>query len=327
MGTKIYDLMEISIEEHGIDWLRESLQAAIELEFATVPVYLCGMWSIKDQGNPVCRSIRSIVIDEMFHMGLACNMLTTIRGTPEVNTQDVIPKYPGPLPGGVRPWLRVALTGLTKQVVEYTYMQIEYPEGGPITMFRGEAYPTIGKFYDAILEAFEKLDSSEITGERQIVRGSRLFAINSFSDAKKAIDRIKRQGEGTSQSPHSDDMGTNPAHYYKFAEILHERKLVRTEDGKWKYEGDSLPFPGVLPVIEVPAEGYPSEAKAQEFDRSYTKMLNHLHNTWSTGDGDELQSAINIMVEEMVGPARELMEKALPDGSGNFCPDFRLGAT
>jgi hypothetical protein len=267
------------------------------------------------------------VIDEMFHMGLACNMLTTIRGTPEVNTQDVIPKYPGPLPGGVRPWLSVALTGLTKQMVERMYMEIEYPEGGPIAMFRGEAYPTIGQFYDAILEAFEKLAPSEITGERQIVRGSRLFAINSFADAKKAIDRIKRQGEGTSQSPYSEDMGTNPAHYYKFAEILHERKLVRTEGGKWKYEGDSLPFPEVLPVVEVPAEGYPAEAKAQEFDGSYTKMLNHLHNTWSKGDGEELQSAINIMVEEMAGPARELMEKTLPDGSGNFCPDFRLAAT
>jgi Ferritin-like len=51
----------------------------------------------------------------MFHMGLACNMLTTVNGTPEINTQAVIPKYPGALPGGVRPWLRVALTGLTKQ--------------------------------------------------------------------------------------------------------------------------------------------------------------------------------------------------------------------
>jgi rubrerythrin len=84
--------MEIPIEEHGVEWLRESLQAAIELEFATVPVYLCGMWSIKDQGNPVRGTIRSVVIDEMFHMGLACNMLTTIRGTPEVHTQRVIPK-------------------------------------------------------------------------------------------------------------------------------------------------------------------------------------------------------------------------------------------
>ena len=152
--TKIYELMQVPAQEHGADWLKQSLQAAIELEFATIPVYLCGLWSIKNQDGPVHSSIRAIVLDEMFHFGLACNMLTTIKGTPEVNTSDVIPKYPGGLPGGVRPWLRVALTGLTKPVVDEMYMQIEYPENGPITMFRGETYPTIGDFYDAILDAF-----------------------------------------------------------------------------------------------------------------------------------------------------------------------------
>lgn len=78
----------------------------------------------------------------------------------------------------------------------------------------------------------------------------------------------------------------------------------------------------IYDLMEVPVEKH-----GVEFNRSYTKMLNHLQNSWSTGDREELESAINIMVGEMIGPARELMEKALPDGSGNFCPDFRLIAT
>jgi len=102
-------------EARDLGWLKESLQAAIELEFATVPVYLCGMWSIEVQSGAAFSSIRSIVIDEMFHMALACNMLTTIGGTPEINTEKVRPKYPGHLPGGVRKGLTVALTGLSKQ--------------------------------------------------------------------------------------------------------------------------------------------------------------------------------------------------------------------
>jgi hypothetical protein len=257
MSTKIYELMQVPAEEHGPDWLRKSLQAAVELEFATVPVYLCGMWSIRDQRGPVYDAIRAIVIDEMFHMALACNMLTTIGGTPEINTQADLPKYPGPLPGGVRPWLRVALTGLTKQVVENIYMQIEYPESGPLAMFAGESFPTIGEFYDAILDAFRRLNQSEITGARQVTRGQKLFAINALADAERAIDRIKRQGEGTSMSPFSDDIGQNPAHYYKFAEILRGRKLVETQDKKWKYEGKIIPFPEVLPVAEVPEGGIP----------------------------------------------------------------------
>jgi len=68
------------------------------------------------------------------------------------------------------------------------YMQIEFPEAGPIAMFLGEPFPTIGDFYDSILDAFRKLSASEITGGRQIARGSKLFAINTLADAEKAID-------------------------------------------------------------------------------------------------------------------------------------------
>lgn len=326
MSTKILDLMQVPAEEHGLEWLRQSLQAAIELEFATIPVYLCGLWSIADQSGLVHDAIRGVTIDEMFHFGLACNMLTTIGGNPKLNTADAIPKYRGPLPGGVRPWLRVALTGLSKPVVEKMYMEIEYPENGPIVMFRGESYTTIGEFYDAILAAFRKLTASEITGARQVTRGSRLFAIKSLADAERAIERIKREGEGTSQSPFSDDIGMKPAHYYKFAEIFRGRKLKEVAPRVWKYEGEELPFPAVLPVAEVPEEGYPGEPKAAEFNRVYTSMLNHLQNAWMTGTSSELGEAVGVMFE-MAGPARELMEKPRPDGSGNFCPDFRLVAT
>jgi len=323
MSTKIFDLMQVPREEHHVNWLRESLQAAIELEFSTVPIYLCGYWSIKNQTGPVLTAIRSIAIDEMFHFALACNMLTTIEGTPVVNTADVSPKYPGPLPGGVRPSLRVALTGLSKDVVEKMYMQIEYPEAGPIAFFRGETYPTIGEFYDAVLAAFRKLPAAQITGVRQVTRGSKLFAIKNLADAEKAIGIIKRQGEGTSQSPFSDDFGTNLAHYYAFAQIWHEHKLIKNAEGKWEYKGDPLPFPEVLPVAEVPAGGYPGEEKAKEFNAAYTAMLNFLQHAWVTGDSTELSNAISVMYE-LEGPARELMQKARPDGAGNFCPDFRL---
>lgn len=182
------------------------------------------MWSIETQSGPVFNSIRSVVIDEMFHMALACNMLTTISGTPQINKEESLPRSPAGLPGGVRPGLRLALTGLTKQVVEKMYLQIEFPEHGPVAMFRGEVFPTIGDFYDAILDEFKKLSRVEITGERQVSRGQKLFAISTVADAEKAITRIKRQGEGTEQlqSPFSDDAGTILAHYYKFAEIFHE---------------------------------------------------------------------------------------------------------
>ena len=99
---------------------------------ATIPPYLCAMWSIKDPADPVRSMIRDIVLEEMSHMGTACNMLTAVGGTPVVNTADVVPTYPGPLPGGVHADLVVSLSGLTKDVVKSTFMEIELPESGPV---------------------------------------------------------------------------------------------------------------------------------------------------------------------------------------------------
>src|SRR5262245_43311966 len=128
----IVQLMAQPASQHDIGWLKEALQAAIQLELSTIPPYLCAMWSIKDPAEPVYDTIREIVVEEMLHMGLACNMLTTIGGAPRINAPDVVPQYPGPLPGGVRPTVRVALSGLTKDVVRDVFMQIEYPESGPL---------------------------------------------------------------------------------------------------------------------------------------------------------------------------------------------------
>jgi hypothetical protein len=325
MNNKIVDLMLAPAEERGLDWLKESLQAAIELEFATIPVYLCGLWSIEIQSGPAFNSIRNVVLDEMFHMALACNMLTAISGTPKINAAESISRYPGPLPGGVRPGLRVALSGLTKRVVENMYMQIEFPEHGPIAMFLGQVFPTIGDFYDAILDEFRKLPPSDITGGRQISRGSKLFPISTLAEAEKAIGRIKRQGEGTAQlqSPFVDDAGTVLAHYYKFAEIFHERRLIKTPEGKFKFEGDTLPFPKVLPMQEVPAAGYP---ESHDFNVQFTTMLNQLQAAWQDGNSVELDNAIETMTMGLADAARVLMATPLPSGEGNFGPSFQLAS-
>src|SRR5262249_36943662 len=97
----IVELMQAPVETRDVEWLQQSLQSAIDLELSTLPPYLCGMWSIKDSSTTAASLINSVVLEEMLHMGLACNMLTTIGGTPQIDSG--IPTYPGPLPGDVRP--------------------------------------------------------------------------------------------------------------------------------------------------------------------------------------------------------------------------------
>lgn len=45
--------------------------------------------------------IDSVVLEEMLHMGLVCNMLTAIGSTPQIVLGYQQITYPGPHPGGV----------------------------------------------------------------------------------------------------------------------------------------------------------------------------------------------------------------------------------
>jgi hypothetical protein len=58
--------------------LQDALQTAMQLEFATIPPYLCAQWSINSDPSGVGAMIQNIVIQEMSHFALAGNMLTAI---------------------------------------------------------------------------------------------------------------------------------------------------------------------------------------------------------------------------------------------------------
>lgn len=336
-NKRIVDLMAVPPTDHDEFWLEASLQAAIALELYTIPAYLCGMWSIINPSDPYSIAayelIQSVVLEEMLHMGLACNMLTTLGGWPAITA----PTYPGNLPGGVRPELTVQLAGLTKDVVHDVYMQIEYPQH-PVPM-AAETYPTIGAFYDAIAQAFQGLDPKKIKNERQLSTGigpnphDALFPIASIDDALKAVDTIKEQGEGTSRSPDtSPTFGSELAHYYKFGEIYNGATFIQVSDGKWDYKGDPIPFPQAWPMAPVPAGGYPQlptaeqTALLQQFDQNFADLLSHLQAAWYVGDSNHLNTAINFMFQ--LGPlAQQLMQIPLPPSpqtAGNYGPDFQL---
>ena len=68
---RIVELMEVEPPARDLHWLKAALQSAVELEFATLPVYLIGMWSIIDQEGEVFDLVDSVVREEMLHLGLA----------------------------------------------------------------------------------------------------------------------------------------------------------------------------------------------------------------------------------------------------------------
>jgi hypothetical protein len=294
--------------------LHNALQTAIELEHATIPPYLYALYSLKPGSNrEIATLVRSVVLDEMTHMGLACNILNAIGGAPDIDRSDFIPKYPGALPGTVESQLVVPLSPFTQDVVSGVFMVIEEPEN-PLEFPTLElaAQLTIGQFYEAIAQQLSAAGESIFSGDpaRQVTHDlgvAELVAITDLASALKAIETIVEQGEGTTQVP-TDEEG-ELAHYYRFAEISHGRRLVPNPDAppdappdqRYSYTGDPIPFDpaGVRQLVLNPTkESYDPGTQAayanDSFNYTYTSLLKSLHATFN-GQPDLLMTAVGLM--------------------------------
>ncbi|WP_307791082.1 ferritin-like domain-containing protein [Streptomyces actuosus] len=317
-------LIAVPEAHRNIDWLRSALQAAVEIEFSTLPPYLCGWWSIENRTCQAARLIRRIISDEMYHFGIVCNLLAGVGGRPRI--RESAPVYPGPLPGGVHPGVDVYLSGLTRALVRDVMMAIEAP-AAPLTDSAREPL-SIGRFYDAVLQAF-RVVAPDLSVDRQMherIDEDTLTPVKTLEDVERSIEVIKDQGEGTSASPTDGPGDDHVAHYYAFAEIYHGRQ-VRETDGEWQFAGTPIPFPDARPMSVVPAGGWdepPAEARRllDAFDSTYTAVLDALDTAWAEGDPRSLMTAVRHM-RRLEGPAVDLMEMPLAGTEETYGPQFR----
>ncbi len=336
LNQRIVELLEVGAEERDMNWLKGSLQAAIEVEFFTIPPYLCAWWSVKDAAHPVSESIKEIVIyEEMLHFGLMCNLLTGLGEVPKINVRANVPTYPDNLPGNINPNLIVPLQGLSDESLD-AFRAIEFPEKGSVVendfmgaMDMSGEFSTIGAFYKAILAEFERLQP-QLSPTNQLARPSfKLNKITTMDGVRAAIEIIKRQGEGANGSP--EDNAGDLAHFYRFGEIRHRKKLRKdAATGKWHFNGADIVFPDVYPMAKVPDGGYRREDVSSEevwallktFDQNYSLMLNQLQAAWQPGGS--LTPAVTTMRTLLQPSAVALMDIEIAPGKGNYGPCFRL---
>jgi hypothetical protein len=156
--------------------------------------------------------------------------------------------------------------------------------------------------------------------DRQVLRwfpNDELFPIVDLKSACRGIDIIVDQGEGTSSDPFQSP--GDPAHYYKFGEILHGRTIVKTDTG-YAYAGAPIPFDpaGVHPMKPNPKiadfePGSQAHTRVSEFAYAYSSLLNALHQAFN-GAPDRIDAAIGLMYElRMI--AVGLMQTPVGDGS------------
>ena len=327
--TTIAALMRQAAPTRDRQWLENALQLAIQLELATLPPYLTARWTIDPLQDPAAKSIFEIRREEMLHFGLACNLLVAIGKLPVIADVSVVPKYPGPLPGGVRPGLEVSLRRFSREQAG-VFMEIEYPQDGPIaTAAVSETFSSIGEFYAAILATFQALNPA-LDVSLQIEDSSvGLFKIDALPKVKAAIDLINLQGEGSNATPEErpDDL----AHYYRFGELHHGKKLIKdAATGAWTFSGPDIPLPTVWPMADIPVGGY-QKADVPDlatwdliatFDDQYSQMLRTLQSAWQHGDPLLLSDAIDLM-RAMGATGRKLVRIPIPGRSENYGPCFR----
>lgn len=305
------------IKAGDISSVRASLQLAIELEHATIPPYLYALYSLAPGTNTaVAGIIESVVTEEMLHLTLAANMLNAIGGSPVLDSPAFIPRYPGPLPGSVEGQLVVGLAPCSLDQVKNTFMAIEQPEHPldfQVTALPAGASLTIGQFYRAIRAALVQLGEKAFSGDPrdQISPDQmpRAVIVTDVASACRAVDIITDQGEGTSKSP-LEIVGSDYAHYYRFAEIARGRRLVRNPDAppgappdqQYSYTGEPVTFDPAS-VLAVPANpsttAYPAGSSVLRacvnFNYTYTNLLKCLHATLS-GKPGEFPATIGLMM-------------------------------
>lgn len=233
--------------------------------------------------------------------------------------------------------------GLSKDALDM-YSHIERPDD-PVVEDR-DVHTSIGAFYQAILEAF-RARPELIEGTRQLTRnmsshglGNDIVAITSLDDVEAAVKIIKEQGEGTTASPDNPFPGGTGelAHFYAFREMFHGRRLIRVSDDppRFDFQGDEMPLPRTLPMGTVPPGGWAQggvpvsdqvRTDLDGFNRHYSALLRFLERAWQAerpGTASQMLSRAVGRMSELQTPARALMRRPLPDGSGKtYGPEFR----
>lgn len=328
-----------------IDDLRRHLQWAIELEHATIPPYLCALYSLDPARNSeAAQVVGTVLAEEMLHLALAANLLNAVGGAPKLDTPELLPPYPHPLPHGDRS-VQVHLAPFGAEALEL-FLRIERPapaDAPPQT----DEYQTIGQFYAAIEAGFRALcdelgeervfsgDPARQIGEFHLRSGGgEVMPVHDLKSALAALAEIIEQGEGAARTdvwdgdrdvfhPEREEV----AHFYRFQELRLGRRYRTGDTPQSGPTGAEITvdLDGVLPMRHNPRtadhpEGSPIRVAQEEFNQTYSLLLYQLEEAFN-GDPGQLKDAVGTMFG-LRKQALALMKMPTGDGKTTAGPAF-----
>ncbi|MEA2210212.1 MAG: hypothetical protein QOF83_160 [Solirubrobacteraceae bacterium] len=296
--------------------LRAHVQTAITIEWSTIPPYLCARWSLLDGHNATAAScIDDVVMEEMLHLTLACNLLNAIGGDPQLIPPGASPpSYPTFLPHSDDAFT-VNLLPFSPHALE-TFRLIERPAAVGAAP-EPDRYHTIAQFYEAIGAAldrvaadqdiFSKDHSRQVESPYYYGGGGEAFAVTDLESAQKALEVIVFEGEGLGDSIWDGDdelLGESRelAHYFRFDELYRGRRYI---DGDRPSTGPTgapllVDYEAVHPMRPNPrSTHYPRgsdlRALSEACDATYSTLLGQLQAAF-TGAPDTLVTSVQTML-------------------------------
>lgn len=251
--------MKLTHEEWTLSHLHEHLQAAVDLEFWTIPFYMSAMYSVKDRSTDAYQLIRTILNQEMLHLQCAANIANSYGLSPKIATPvyegkkvphldfaldkpDVIKRYePYTAEIGVLDEQRINAMCLI-EIPDYDTNDKEVSLIGESAqeLFSGvREYGSIGAFYRALRRGAFILKDRIKGGVRQVDYFAAFYnnapnlkiteaRSNGFRQVDLLIDLITSQGEGASKREQTisrpfwntaDDIAPAHDHFAKFNTI------------------------------------------------------------------------------------------------------------
>jgi hypothetical protein len=246
--------------------LHHHLQHALDLELWTIPLYLTALYSIKDlhrkphsEYPDAAKLIFSVVIQEMLHLELVCNITNALGFSPKFSTPcydekvgiPFIHPMHGNLPRNLRGY-SVKPQALNQNSLRL-FCAIELPQPKKdIVWEKQNTYHSIADLYEALSLGIPQLWSSCYVGDKQNTKQKSTFkeyhnqegrshgfsqTVHSIDTAMKAIEAIIEQGEGADahfvpaayrpprkQKGREDETSAykgHLSHYQKFRILLH----------------------------------------------------------------------------------------------------------
>jgi hypothetical protein len=197
--------------ERALSELKAHLQVAIEIELATIPIYLYAYYSIDRTpvgfpDTPLSRfadragaAVMSVAVEEMLHMSLSSNVLFALGQMPQLYLRSPAP-FPTNLPGHAKlgPDAKPMSLPLAKLSIQqlWQFLEIEYPAESDAPPEGGE-WNTIGQIYSYV----RCIILSKHIRDEDFRQGARLHQIQPTNYSPNSIDTVYPQRSFDSECP------------------------------------------------------------------------------------------------------------------------------